>query len=114
MRLLFILFRTQIAQIQEIISLTLGIDICETTNIFYEHRLHRLTGYTRLRQELTSVRSRISVVVFRTQITQINRIYSLTLGMSICDFYFTFRSYSRPSAAPKLKRRATLYPVAFR
>ena len=35
------------------VSLALGMGICEIPNIcgyiFFEHRLHRLTGYTRLR-----------------------------------------------------------------
>ena len=50
-----IFFRTQITQIEEIISLTLGMGIWETA------------------------------IFFRTQITQIVGIISLTLGIDICE-----------------------------
>ena len=67
----------------------LVMDICEIPNIcgyiLFEHRLHRYKRFYCLRLQFTSVRSRISVVLFlNTDCTDLRDI-TLTLVNYICE-----------------------------
>ena len=106
----------KIAQIKRIVSLALGIYICEIRYIC--GYIFSNTDNTDLRDVSLALGMSIceSTIYFisNTDSTDSRDYIAYARDEYLCGLYFTFRSYSRPSAAPKLKRRATLYPVAFR